>query len=122
MAPQFRHRAAVLVVFAAAPAFVVAALAAAGPAEAETEAPSPAPVTATATESGKQVVFSGGGLLGVSCAVQPSTRAVTVAADSTLKVVNRTGYRARLTLDGAVQGEIQDSASADVLFRRGAAR
>ncbi len=108
MAPQIRRRAAAVAVLAAGPALAVGVLAA-GPARAET----------ASTDSGQQIVFDGGGLLGVSCAARPDVRSVTVSADTTVRVVNRTGYRARLLLDGAVQGEIQDSESAQVLFRRG---
>src|SRR4051812_3149101 len=114
MASQFRHRAAVLAVCAAAPVVAVAILAA-GPADAGTGA-----VAAVAsTESGKQVVFNGSGLLGLSCVARPDVGSITVPAETSLRVVNRTGYRARLILDGATQGEIQNSASAQVLFRRG---
>ena len=105
MAPQFRHRAAVLAVLAAAPVVALSVFAG-GSADA-------------ATESGEQIVFNGGGLLGLSCVARPDVRSITVPADSTVRVVNRTGYRARLLLDGATQGEIQNDASAQVLFRRG---
>ncbi|GAA0810680.1 hypothetical protein [Spirilliplanes yamanashiensis] len=105
MAPQFRHRAAVLAVLAAAPVVALSVFAG-GAADA-------------ATESGEQIVFNGGGLLGLSCVARPDVRSITVPADSTVRVVNRTGYRARLLLDGATQGEIQNESSAEVLFRRG---
>ena len=108
MASQFRHRAVVLAVGAAAPVVILGVLAA-GPADAEV-----APV-----ESGKQIVFSGGGLLGLSCVARPDAGAVTVPADTTIRIVNKTGHRARLLLDGAAQGEIANSSSAQVLFRRG---
>lgn len=109
MAPQIRLRAAAVAVLAAAPAFAVGVLAAGSGLQAE----------AATTGSGMQVVFNGGGLLGLSCAARPDSRSITVPANSTLLVVNRTGYRARLMLDGVTQGEIQNSASAQVLFRRG---
>jgi len=73
-------------------------------------------------ESGHEVVFSGGGLLGVSCGANPNRSAVTVPAESTLRVVNRTGYRATLLLDGAARGEIGKGSSAEVLFHRGPVR
>ncbi|MEJ3742369.1 hypothetical protein WEI85_03615 [Actinomycetes bacterium KLBMP 9797] len=106
-----RHRAAAATVAAF---FVAAPFFAAGAAHA---APTP---TAMPRESGKEVVFSGKkGLLGVACEANPSTSAVTVPAESTLQVINRTGYRAKLILDGAAQGEIADGGTAPVVFHRG---
>lgn len=111
MPPLARHRAATIAVaalFAATPLLVTAAAQA---------APTPEPLPA---ESGKEVVFRGDrGLLGVSCAANPSTTSVTVPAETTLRVVNKTGYRAKLLLDGASQGEIADGAAAPVVFHRG---
>ena len=111
MPPLARHRAAataVAALFAAAPLLVTAAAQA---------APARGPLPA---ESGKEVVFSGDrGLLGVSCAANPSTSSVTIPAETTLRVVNQTGYRAKLMLDGAAQGEIADGAAAPVVFHRG---
>ncbi len=113
MSSQIRHRVAgavLVAVFASAPALVTV------PAFA---APAGEPPLGESVESGQQVVFSGSGLLGLSCAAQPDTGAITVPADATLQVVNRTGYRARLLLSGATQGEIRDGEAAEVLFRRG---
>lgn len=111
MPPLARHRAAataVAALFAAMPLLVTAAAQA---------APARDPLPA---ESGKEVVFSGDrGLLGVSCAANPSTSSVTIPAETTLRVVNQTGYRAKLLLDGASQGEIADGAAAPVVFHRG---
>lgn len=111
MPPLARHRAAataVAALFAATPLLVTAAAQA---------APALGPLPA---ESGKEVVFSGDrGLLGVSCAANPSTSSVTIPAETTLRVVNKTGYRAKLMLDGAAQGEIADGAAAPVVFHRG---
>jgi hypothetical protein len=70
-------------------------------------------------ESGSQVTFSGSGLLGVTCDAKPSASTVTVPAESSLRVVNNTGRRAKLLLDGATSGEIGNGAAADVLFHRG---
>jgi hypothetical protein len=72
-----------------------------------------------AVESGRQVTFSGGGLLGLSCAAEPSTGSVTITAETTLRVVNRTGHRATLLLDGAARGEVAKGGAAEVLFHRG---
>src|SRR3954451_12621737 len=68
---------------------------------------------------GRQVVFTGGGVLGLSCRSAPSVDALTVPADSTVKVVNRTGHSARLELGGASRGTVPDNGAADVVFRRG---
>ncbi|MDR7280021.1 hypothetical protein [Catenuloplanes atrovinosus] len=70
-------------------------------------------------ESGAEVVFSGGGLLGVTCGAKPNVSTVSLPAESTLRVVNRTGYRAKLLLDGATQGEIGKGEAAKVLFHHG---
>ncbi|MDP9798527.1 hypothetical protein J2S43_007039 [Catenuloplanes nepalensis] len=75
---------------------------------------------ASATEeSGAEVVFSGGGLIGLACGAKPSVGAVSLPAESTLRVVNQTGYRAKLILDGVTQGEIGKGDAAKVLFHRG---
>jgi hypothetical protein len=73
----------------------------------------------TVQESGSSVTFSGDGLLGVACKSTASASSVTVPAESSLRVVNNTGHRAKLLLDGATKGEVAKGASADVLFHRG---
>jgi hypothetical protein len=98
-----------------AAATAVAALFAATPLAFGTAAHAYGPVQ----ESGQQVVFSGGGLLGVACGAKPSTTSVTVPAESSLRIVNNTGRRAKLLLDGAARGEISSGSAADVLFHRG---
>src|SRR4051812_26422731 len=117
MSSQIRHR----VAGAAIAAFLVAAPGlAATPVRAAPVLDGPAPADSVdGTESGKQVVFSGSGLLGLSCVARPDSRALTVVAGTTMWVANRTGYRARLLLNGETQGEIEDGGSAQVLFRRG---
>lgn len=72
-----------------------------------------------ATETGSQVVFTGGGLLGLACDAKPSSSSVTVPAESTLRIVNNTGRKAKLLLDGAERGQVASGATADVLFHRG---
>ncbi|GIF71136.1 hypothetical protein [Asanoa siamensis] len=72
-----------------------------------------------AQEANSQVVFTGDGLLGVACGAKPSAASVTVPAESTLRVVNNTGRKAKLLLDGATRGEVASGATADVLFHRG---
>ncbi|GAB7041310.1 MULTISPECIES: hypothetical protein [Catenuloplanes] len=75
---------------------------------------------ASATEeSGEEVVFSGGGLIGLACGAKPNVGAVSLPAESTLRVVNQTGYRAKLILDGVTQGEVGKGDAAKVLFHRG---
>jgi hypothetical protein len=104
MSPHYRQRAART---ALAALFAVAPLLLAEPALAE-----PA-------DSGSEVVFAGGGLLGLTCAAAPSVRTVTVPAESTLRVVNRTGRPADLLLDGDKYGRVPDDTATQVLFRRG---
>ncbi|BCJ53275.1 hypothetical protein Asp14428_47500 [Actinoplanes sp. NBRC 14428] len=70
-------------------------------------------------EGGRQVVFAGGGMLGLSCRSTPSVDAMTVPAESTVRVVNRTGHGARLLLNGASRGSIPDDGATEVVFRRG---
>lgn len=98
-----------------AAATAIAALFAAAPLALGTAAYAYGPVQ----ESGKEVVFSGGGLLGVACGAKPSATSVSVPAESSLRVVNNTGRRAKLVLDGATRGEISSGSAADVLFHRG---
>ena len=68
---------------------------------------------------GRQVVFAGGGLLGLSCTSTPSVESLTVTADKTVEVVNRTGHTARLLIDGDAGASIPDDGSTAVTFRRG---
>lgn len=78
--------------------------------------------TANADQSdarGRQVAFDGGGVLGLSCRSTPEVGTLTVPADSTVRVVNRTGHSAKLRLGGAAKGTIPDDGSTEVLFRRG---
>jgi hypothetical protein len=67
----------------------------------------------------RQVVFGGGGMLGLSCRSQPEVESMMVPADSTIRVVNRTGYSAKLQLAGTAKGSIPENGSTDVVFRRG---
>ncbi|GAA4595102.1 hypothetical protein BJY16_001553 [Actinoplanes octamycinicus] len=83
------------------------------------------PLIATGTASAEQLepgdrrVTFGGGMLGLSCDSKPSVEKMTVPADSTLHVINRTGHDARLELAGARKGVIPDDGAAEVVFRRG---
>ncbi|MEV4640245.1 hypothetical protein AB0J80_23155 [Actinoplanes sp. NPDC049548] len=70
-------------------------------------------------EAGRQVVFAGGGMLGLSCRSTPSVGSMTVPAESTVRVVNRTGHGAKLLLNGASKGSIPDDGATEVVFRRG---
>lgn len=65
------------------------------------------------------LVFDGGGVLGLSCAAEPRSAALSVPAGSTVRVVNGTGHDAELRLDGVSKGAIADQSSSRVLFRRG---
>jgi hypothetical protein len=76
--------------------------------------------TAVAAEAGsRQVTFAGGGVLGLSCRATPDVGSLTVPAESTVRVVNRTGYSAKLRLGGTTKGTIPDDGSTEVVFRRG---
>jgi hypothetical protein len=65
------------------------------------------------------LVFDGGGVLGLSCAAEPRSAALSVPAGSTVRVINGTGHDAELRLDGVSKGAIADQSSSRVLFRRG---
>jgi hypothetical protein len=67
---------------------------------------------------GRRVTFDGG-VLGLSCGSKPSVEKLTVPAESTLHVINRTGHDARLELAGKPRGVIPEDGAAEVLFRRG---
>jgi len=70
-------------------------------------------------EGGRQVTFAGGGVLGLSCKSHPDVESMTVPADSTVRVVNRTGHSANLQLGGDTKGMLADDAATEVVFRRG---
>jgi hypothetical protein len=70
-------------------------------------------------QGGHEVVFSGGGSLGLRCAATPNVASVTVPAEGLLRVVNNTGRRASLMLDGVARGEIAGGSSGEVLVHRG---
>jgi hypothetical protein len=70
-------------------------------------------------ESGRQLTFSGGGMLGLSCRSQPDVESLTVPANSTVRVVNRTGHDANLKLAGQTKGMLPENQSTQVVFRRG---
>jgi len=68
---------------------------------------------------GRQVVFAGGGVLGLSCKSTPSIESLTVPADGTVRLVNRTGHGTKLLLNGSSMGSIPDDGATEVVFRRG---
>jgi hypothetical protein len=68
---------------------------------------------------GRQVVFAGGGVLGLSCRSSPSVESMIVPADGKVRLVNRTGHGARLRLNGESKGSIPDDGSTEVVFRQG---
>ncbi|WP_153040589.1 hypothetical protein [Actinoplanes sp. TFC3] len=69
--------------------------------------------------AGRQVVFAGGGMLDFSCRSNPSIESMTVPAESTVRLINRTGRDAKLMLNGDNQGAVADDSSTEVVFRRG---
>jgi hypothetical protein len=71
------------------------------------------------SEGGRQVTFSDNGMLSLSCHSRPDIEQMMVPADSTVRVINRTGYSARLLLAGETKGTLPDDAATDVVFRRG---
>jgi hypothetical protein len=75
--------------------------------------------SAEQVEGGRQVVFGGGGVLGLSCRSTPDVGAMTVPAESTVRVVNRTGHAAQLRLGGTAKGTVPDDGATEVVFRRG---
>jgi len=68
---------------------------------------------------GRQVVFGGGDMLGFSCDSAPDVESMTVPAESTVTVVNRTGHNARLLLGGSEEGVLADDSATQVVFNRG---
>nr|WP_221380577.1 hypothetical protein [Actinoplanes polyasparticus] len=70
-------------------------------------------------EGTRAVTFSGGGMFSVPCSSRPSIESMTVPAQSTIRVVNQTGYAAQLLLGGDTKGTVPDESSTDVIFRRG---
>lgn len=67
----------------------------------------------------RRVIFSGDGVLGLTCESKPSVESMTVPPDSVVKVQNRTGHDARLELGGVERGTVPQDGSADLVFRRG---
>jgi hypothetical protein len=67
----------------------------------------------------RQVVFDGNGMLGLSCRSAPDVSSMTVPAESKVRVVNRTGYPARLKLGSALKGTLPDDGSMELVFRHG---
>ncbi|WP_436525155.1 hypothetical protein [Actinoplanes sp. HUAS TT8] len=70
-------------------------------------------------EPGDRRVTFDGGVLGLSCGSRPNVEKLSVPAESTLHLVNRTGHDARLELAGKPRGVIPEDGTAEVLFRRG---
>jgi hypothetical protein len=70
-------------------------------------------------ETGRQVSFEGGSMLDLSCRSDPDVESMTVPANSTVRVVNRTGYSAKLQLGGDTKGTLPDDGVTEVVFRRG---
>lgn len=115
-----RATVAVAALFAGAPPLVpgvaplVTEMAVAEPAS----LPAPAPARQV-PPSESEVVFGGDRLLGIRCRARLEAATLTVPAETTVKVVNRTSRRAVLVLDGVPRGEIPHGGSARVLFHHG---
>src|SRR4051794_19322001 len=97
MSRQFRYRVAALVLGGL---LLGGPLVASGTASAEQFRPEQQQVD----ENGHQVTFGGGGMFGLSCHSRPDFESMTVPAESTVRVVNRTGHRANLQLGGDTMG------------------
>jgi len=112
VSPLLRHRRATVAVaalFAGAPPLVPGIAVA---------APAPPPgVGVQAT--GREIVFGRTGLRGPRCGSTPEAATITVPAESTVRVVNKTDRRTRLMLDGVARGELAPGSSTDVLFHHG---
>lgn len=108
MSRQFRYR---ITAFVLGGLIFGAPLLTNGSASAEQLSPS--------NEGGRQVTFSGGGVLGLSCHSTPDIESMVVPADSTVRVINRTGYSAQLRLGGDTKGTVPDDSATEVVFRRG---
>jgi hypothetical protein len=72
-----------------------------------------------AQEHGRQVTFNGERTHGMSCRSRPDTESMVVPADSTVRVVNRTGYPAKLQFGAVTKRTLADRGATEVLFRRG---
>ena len=108
MSRQFRYR---ITAFVLGGLIFGAPLLTNGSASAEQLSPS--------NEGGRQVTFSGGGVLGLSCHSTPDIESMVVPADSTVRVINQTGYSAQLRLGGDTKGTVPDDSATEVVFRRG---
>jgi hypothetical protein len=58
-------------------------------------------------------------MFGLSCRSEPDVESMVVPAESTVRLVNRTGYNAKLQLGGETKGILPDDESTEVVFRRG---
>lgn len=117
MSRQFRYRVAALVLGGL---LLGGPLVASGTASAEQVSPEQVSRKQTQVdEGGHQVTFAGGGVLGLSCRSHPDIEAMTVPAESTVRVVNQTGHNANLQLGGDAKGMLPDNQSTEVVFRRG---
>jgi hypothetical protein len=108
MSRQFRYR---ITAFVLGGLIFGAPLLTNGSASAEQLSPS--------NEGGRQVTFSGGGVLGISCHSTPDIESMVVPAESTVRVINQTGYSAQLRLGGDTKGTVPDDSATEVVFRRG---
>jgi hypothetical protein len=71
------------------------------------------------SDTGRRATFSGGDVPGLSCDSRPDIERMNVPADSTVWLVNETGYSAQLRLGGANKGTVPNGSATKVTFRRG---
>ncbi|MBE1486071.1 hypothetical protein [Plantactinospora soyae] len=70
-------------------------------------------------ETDRVVTFGSSGPGALRCVSSSEATSITVPPESTVRVVNDTGRRARLLLDGVARGELPAGSSADLLFHHG---
>ncbi|MDG4834760.1 hypothetical protein O7627_36450 [Solwaraspora sp. WMMD1047] len=117
--PQLlRHRRATVAVaalFVSAPP-LVSGVALIGPGVAVAE---PATSPASASAGKIDLVFRGDALLGVRCRASAEQATYPVAVGTSLRVVNRTGRRSVLLLDGVARGELAAGSGAQLVVHQG---
>jgi hypothetical protein len=114
-----RATVAVAVLFAGAPPLAAGFAVAAEPVAAEPVAAEPVSPLVPVQGRGPEVVFQAERAFGLRCRAESEPETLSVSAESEVRVVNRTGRRAVLIIDGVARGEIPEGSSAEVLFHHG---
>ncbi|MFC6019082.1 hypothetical protein ACFP2T_23080 [Plantactinospora solaniradicis] len=70
-------------------------------------------------ETDRVVTFGSSGPGALRCVSSSKATSITVPREGMVRVVNDTGRRTRLLLDGVVHGELAAGSSADLIFHRG---